>query len=255
MSGLRARSSIHAKYILRLVVRVIVAGVAVCLYICDRADFAVIKGAGFFYRFSVLHLLWLMWLMDMILQLVPARRYMALGSQKQFARFERAVDPAPPADALREFIRGANRGAAKVLALWLGVVLVLGIRYFTGILGAEELLLCAAFFYVCDLICVLVWCPFRALLMKNRCCTTCRIFNWDHLMMFSPLVFVPGVYTYSLVAIAAAVFLLWEVQFHRHPERFWARSNGALQCAQCTDKLCPVRIGAPRRREHTAAIK
>ena len=63
---------------------------------------------------------------------------------------------------------------------------------------------------MCDLICVLIWCPFR-LIMKNRCCTTCRIFNWDHLMMFSPLIFMGGFFASSLVILSAVAWLVWEL--------------------------------------------
>ena len=93
------------------------------------------------------------------------------------------------------------------------------------------------FFYVCDLICVLVWCPFR-LIMKNKCCTTCRIFNWDHLMMFSPLIFCGGFFSISLVVIAFLAFLIWELSIILYPERFSEMTNVALRCSNCTDKLC-----------------
>ena len=77
--------------------------------------------------------------------------------------------------------------------------------------------------------------------MKNRCCTTCRIFNWDHMMMFSPIVFIPGVFTWTLCLAAVVVFLVWEITFALHPERFWEGSNSALHCANCTDRLCGER--------------
>ena len=92
-------------------------------------------------------------------------------------------------------------------------------------------------FYVCDLICVLIWCPFR-LIMGNRCCTTCRIFNWDHFMMFSPMLFMGGFYGMSLVILSILALLVWEIGVLIHPERFWEKSNIALKCSQCTDKLC-----------------
>ena len=86
------------------------------------------------------------------------------------------------------------------------------------------------FFYLCDLVCVLVWCPFRVFLMKNRCCTTCRIFNWDHLMMFAPFLFLPGFYGWSLLGMSVVTFAVWEIAFRLHPERFWEGSNQALKC-------------------------
>ena len=109
--------------------------------------------------------------------------------------------------------------------------------YFFGVIDKVTLFMISVFFYVCDLICVLIWCPFR-LIMKNRCCTTCRIFNWDHLMMFSPLIFMGGFFASSLVILSAVAWLVWELCVMMYPERFWDHSNAALQCCECTDKLC-----------------
>ncbi len=106
-----------------------------------------------------------------------------------------------------------------------------------NVLTDPALFMITVFFYVCDLICVLIWCPFR-LIMKNRCCTTCRIFNWDHLMMFTPMLFVRGFYSLSLILMSIAVWLVWELCVMMYPERFWEVSNTALSCANCTDKLC-----------------
>ena len=74
--------------------------------------------------------------------------------------------------------------------------------------------------------------------MKNKCCTTCRIFNWDHLMMFTPMLFIKGFYSYSLILLAFGVFAVWEICVFLYPERFWENSNMALKCSECTDKLC-----------------
>ena len=74
--------------------------------------------------------------------------------------------------------------------------------------------------------------------LKNKCCTTCRIFNWDHLMMFSPIIFMGGFYAVSLVTLALLAWLVWELCIMIYPERFWDRSNAALKCSECTDKLC-----------------
>jgi len=54
----------------------------------------------------------------------------------------------------------------------------------------------------------------------------------------SPFLFLPGFYTTSLLLGSVAVVAAWEVCIILHPERFWEYSNAALQCANCTDKLC-----------------
>lgn len=235
--GSRGVSVMLRKYRLRLAFRVLTAVVTVWVLLADRSAFRVLTGWGFWQRLSPLHLLWLIWMGDMVLQLIPTRQVMALGSQKQFGRWYR---PAAgwDAGALADYVRKSDRGANKVLVSWVAVTIILGVLRSAEIFGPEELLLTSVFFYVCDLICVVVWCPFRTFLMKNRCCTTCRIFNWDHMMMFVPFLFVPGFYGWTLAGLAAVVAVVWEVQWRRHPERFWEGSNQALRCANCTDRLC-----------------
>ena len=135
------------------------------------------------------------------------------------------------------YIVATTKAAYKVFLLWCGLIAGIGVLYYSGVLDRANLFMISVLFYVCDLICVLIWCPFR-LIMKNRCCTTCRIFNWDHLMMFSPLIFLNGFYTRSLVLMAAVAWLVWELCVMMYPERFWEHSNAALLCSECTDKLC-----------------
>ena len=113
----------------------------------------------------------------------------------------------------------------------------MGSSQLKGWISKGIMLIIAIFFYVCDLICVLIWCPFR-LIMKNRFCTTCRIFNWDHFMMFSPLVFVGGFYSWSLFGLSLLALIVWEACVFMYPERFWEVSNLSLRCSECSDKLC-----------------
>ncbi|MBQ9750293.1 MAG: hypothetical protein IJV87_06925, partial [Clostridia bacterium] len=91
---------------------------------------------------------------------------------------------------------------------------------------------------VCDMICILFFCPFQTWFMKNRCCTTCRIYNWDFAMMFTPFIFIPNVYTWSLLGFALALLARWEITVHKHPERFSEKTNACLSCKNCEEKLC-----------------
>ena len=242
-----ACSPMRKSYILRFVGRALVLLAAVALYVLHPQSFSILEGMNFFRKFSILHLLWGLWVLDMALQMIPSRRFIALGSQKQFGRYFQSAPRSPDKEALQGFIKSSNRSAAVILALWVALVLVLGGLHLLGILDRGILVLISAVFYVCDLICVLFWCPFRVLFMKNRCCTTCRIFNWDHLMMFVHLLFVPSFFTLSLGIASVLIFLVWEVKFHRHPEWFWDRSNRALRCISCTDRLCGRCMSAPEK--------
>ena len=191
----------------------------------------------FFSRFSLLHILWGIWVVDMLLQIIPIRNQLPLGSMKLFPSRFKPIREKINYEALRSYILTTTKAAYKVFLLWCALIAIIGALYWNGIITKTVLFMISVLFYVCDLICVLIWCPFR-LLMKTRCCTTCRIFNWDHLMMFSPLVFMGGFYATSLVVMAFLAWLVWELCILIFPERFWDKSNAALKCSECTDKLC-----------------
>ena len=232
-----AMSKMRKMYYLRFLGRCLTLAACVVLYFLYPKSFDVLDGFHFFRKFSPLHILWAIWMFDMACQLIPIKKHVPLGSQKLFAQHYRPASEAVKKDALRKYMNKSARSAALVLVLWVAFIGAIGGLYFLDIIDKKILFLFSACFYVCDLICVLFWCPFR-LMLKNRCCTTCRIFNWDHMMMFSPLVFIGGFYAGSLMLVALAVLGLWELFAFIHPERFWQGSNKALQCVNCTDKLC-----------------
>ena len=229
-------SHIRKRYIVRLVARCAILLFAVALYVTGFEKHDILQGFAFFHRFSWLHILWCIWMLDMLQQLIPAKD-IALGSHKVFLkRFKPALERVNVA-SLKKYIVTTTRSAYKVMVLWIALIAALGLLKHWNVLTDAHLFLVSVLFYVCDLICVLIWCPFR-LILKNRCCTTCRIFNWDHLMMFSPLVFMGGFYALSLFGMSVLVWLMWELSIMIFPERFWEFSNDALKCANCTDKLC-----------------
>ena len=230
-------SATRKKYFIRLVGRSI--AFIICLAACFLKPqwFEVLKGNNFFSAFSPLHLLWGIWIIDMVLQILPVRNKIALGSQKLFANRFRPIREKINYQALRNYITSTTKSAYRVLIIWGLLVAFIGVLYLSNIINRLWLFMIATFFYVCDLICVLIWCPFR-LIMKNKCCTTCRIFNWDHLMMFSPLIFMGGFYSLSLIVMAGMAWLIWELCVMIYPERFWEMTNAALKCSECTDKLC-----------------
>ena len=229
-------SRIRKIYMARLVLRCLVLLAAVALYILRPQEFDILRGFAFFKKFSVFHLLWLVWMGDMLCQLIPAKD-IALGSHKYMEFRFRPVLEKINIPALKEHIVATTRAAYKVFLIWTLLIAAIGVLKFVGVLTDAHLLLISVLFYVCDLICVLIWCPFR-LMMGNKCCTTCRIFNWDHLMMFTPMVYVMGFYSLSLLAMAIVIWVIWELCVMLYPERFWEKSNAALKCSECTDKLC-----------------
>ncbi len=231
-------SKIRRAYVIKLILRIMVLIATVVLYFVAPDQFGVIEGWNFFKGFSVFHLLWLAWVIDMIVQLIPVKNNIALGSQKYFKeRFRPVLDKIFDKEKLKKFISDTNKAAGKVMALWATFIAAIGALKHFKVLENKHLFLISVAFYVCDLICVLIWCPFR-LMLGNKCCTTCRIFNWDHLMMFTPMLFVGSFFSTSLLIFSIIDILIWEIVFDLHPERFWENSNMALKCSECTDKLC-----------------
>ena len=229
-------SATRKRYFIRLIARIaIFFG---CLYMCsDSEKFEILNGNNFFEEFHILHILWFVWICDMFLQIIPIKNKVALGSQKLFANRFQPIREKINYEALKNYVVTTTKSAYKVFIIWGMVVIGIGILYYNAIINKIWVFMISVFFYVCDLICVLIWCPYR-LLMKNKCCTTCRIFNWDHLMMFIPLIFIGGFYSISLVVMAILAWLVWELCVMFYPERFSEMTNAALKCSMCTDKLC-----------------
>ncbi len=224
-------------YFIRLAGRIMILFLAVLLYLFEKEQFAITEGWNFFQKFSLLHILWAIWIWDMVLQLMPVKAHISIGSQKVFESLFRPIKEKIHQKQLKKYIKDTTAAAYKVMIIWVVLTLVVSVLYTNNVIDTPIMILISVFFYVCDLICVLIWCPFR-LIMGNKCCTTCRIFNWDHLMMFLPMITVNSFYSWSLVLLSFCIWLVWEICVFVYPERFWENSNMALKCSECTDKLC-----------------
>ncbi len=224
-------------YFLRLTGRIAVFVIAILLYAFEISAYSIADGWNFFSNVSLLHLLWILWMCDMVLQLIPIKSHISIGSQKVFESLFKPIKENVNYKKLKQYIKDTTATAYKVMLIWIAGTIFISILYLGGIIDTGTMVLISTFFYVCDLICVLIWCPFR-LIMHNKCCTTCRIFNWDHLMMFMPIIALNSFFSWSLIIFALVVWLVWEICVLIYPERFWENSNMALRCSECTDKLC-----------------
>ena len=174
---------------------------------------------------------WVFFVVEMIFRFFPSR-VESMGCQKQFKRNYEPTDGAQAPE------NQSWKSTALVAAVWLLLNGAIGLLYFLKLLDVGLLILIALAFSVCDIICILFFCPFQTWFMKNRCCATCRIYNWDFAMMFTPLVFIPSLYTYSLLGCALILLLRWEITYKIYPERFSTKTNKCLDCSRCKEKLC-----------------
>lgn len=224
----------------RLVWRVVVVLGVVQMYVKDRTSLAISSGLSLRDGFKPLHLIWLLYAGEMLLKVIP-QKITSIGSRKVFkALFEPAADRLSAVQIMAEKQK-RNETVKKVFIVWFGSNALLAAGCFARILSESALLLTSLFYYVGDLICVIFFCPFQTVIMKNRCCVTCPIFNWDSLMYCTPLIFIRSFYSWSLVLMALSLFIWWEVAFRKHPQRFLAACNEKLKCANCAEQICKVK--------------
>ena len=170
---------------------------------------------------------------EVTLRFFPSRLE-SMGCQKQFAH---NYIPTVESDGGRHRL-GTWRSTLAVLLVWLSLNGAIAALYYTGIIDEGILVLIFLFYSVSDMICILFFCPFQTWFMKNKCCGSCRIYNWDYAMMFTPLVFVPHPLARALFLMGILLLVVWEITILLHPERFDVVTNAALRCANCPEKLC-----------------
>ncbi|MBQ3110737.1 MAG: hypothetical protein IJC69_06315 [Clostridia bacterium] len=181
-----------------------------------------------------LALVWITLFVDGLLKLFPLK-YEAMGSQKQFKKnFAPAKDKAKAKMA-------SGKKVILVAALWVVLNAIIAHLYFKSIIDAGIMVIISLFYSVCDMVCILFYCPFQQIL-GNKCCTTCRIYNWDYIMMFTPLMFIGNAFGAVLVVLGIVIFIRWEYTAIKHPERFCEETNDNLKCARCTEKRCSRKI-------------
>ncbi len=220
----RKLSKISFLHYVKLVLRSLLFIAVLVTYILDRTEVLT-------YNAIIPAIVWVFFVVEMFFRFFPSRLE-SMGCQKQFARnYDPVGDASKPENQ-------SWRETAIVILVWLILNGVIGALYYAGILDRGILILIAIGYSVCDIICILFFCPFQTWFMKNRCCTTCRIYNWDFAMMFTPLVFIPSLYTYSLLGCALVLLVRWELSYRLHPERFSPSTNRCLDCSRCEEKLC-----------------
>ena len=160
----------------------------------------------------ILLVIWAVFVFEMVLRFFP-NRYESPGSQKQFAA--NYIKTGETQITIPD-----NNGTVLVALVWIVFNGIFGALHMAGILDDGIMILLCSAYSVCDMICILFFCPFQTLFLKNKCCSECRIYNWDYAMMFTPLFFVQRFYAWSLLALSIALLLRWEFTFYRHPERF-----------------------------------
>lgn len=183
---------------------------------------------------AIIIFIWIVFITEIIFRFFPSSLE-SMGCQKQFKKNYIPTD--------NPFYHVKNPGESRyslliVLFSWLLLNGFIYLLYFYGIIDDGIMILISLAYSVCDMICILFFCPFQQWMMKNKCCGSCRIYNWDYAMMFTPLLPLRNFFSWSLLLLSLLLVLNWEIDFRIHPERFYENTNQALSCKNCNEKLC-----------------
>jgi hypothetical protein len=213
--------------------RIAVFAAAVVFYALDRESLSFGNGAAFFASRPWLLALWLLLMGQLTLHLFSNTRL----RQRRSVRGTLAAD----AETRAALAANANAGALKVAALWIACNAAIAALYYIRLIGRSELLLLTLFYFVCDLVAVLVFCPFSRFIMHNKCCMTCRIYDWGAIMAYTPMLAVPTFFSWTLAGMAALILIRWEVTYARRRELFFEYTCDALSCVRCRAHLCRIK--------------
>ena len=204
------------------------------IFLFDALGFANVQLETTTFFKVVKWIIWVIFMLEMGLRFMPSS-FESMGCQKQFkVNYKR-----PTADYKPSFPEvGPKHPVLIVATSWIILNAAIAGLFYAGIIGERVMFLISMAYSICDMICILFFCPFQEWMMKNKCCGTCRIYNWDFIMMFTPMIFMPSVYNTSLFIVSLILFINWEVLYKMYPHRFHEESNMCLSCANCEEKLC-----------------
>lgn len=235
------KTSAFRFYMFKLVLRISIVLSVFIMYLQHKDQMVQLMNEPFWNGISIVHIVWCIFMGIMLFHLIP-NNWLSMARKKA-----RGTTYAPVTseeynelDLLR-FVQKMNLGAWKVMLVWLNFNAIWGFLYLFKLIDNADLLMITVFYFLCDYICILFFCPFQTYLMKNKCCINCRIYDWGHFMMFTPMLFIRNFYSWSLFFTSVIVLIHWELQYSKHPERFWEGTNKVLKCEHCVEKTCQIK--------------
>lgn len=222
---------IFCSYFSQFITRCVIFLICLALYIAARVkgvDDPFLKAPGNMIFWGII---WVIFMAEMLFRFLPTN-ILGIGCKKLFRRLFK------PTEKTKPHMSTSPWRVLLLAVIWIIANGLIGALYLLHIIDAGMLVLLSLLYSIGDLVCVLFFCPFRDWFLKNRCCADCVIYNWDYPMMFTPLIFIPHPYTWSLAGVSLILLVLWETAKVVHPERFAENTNAAISCKYCKHKPC-----------------
>lgn len=233
------RTAIVRQYEIKLIIRIMIFLTFLIGYLFYPEDIYKFINQPIQLGITPIHILWVIFMLMMVNHLTSKENF-TMALKKTYKEKYVPVPNYSELELLR-FVQNQNQKAWIVMLVWLCFNAIFGVLYLFNFIDKLDLLMLSVFYFLCDYICILFYCPFQTKIMKNRCCVNCRIYDWGHFMMFTPMLFIQDFYSWSLFFTSLVVLIHWEIIYAKHPERFWSGSNLTLQCANCQDKTCQIK--------------
>lgn len=138
-----------------------------------------------------------------------------------------------------------RNGIWKVIILWIIYLMAIFTVKYLGILTWQLFLAGMSAMFILNSIFTRKICLLSLLFLhnKNNCCKNCGINAWDYSIFASSLIFAPylslfaTILNITIISISLILLIVWEVLYHKYPERFYQEYNANLSCKGC-DKRC-----------------
>ena len=139
---MKKKSKFRKLYVRRLIIRIIIFLITLGIYLINPSSFEVALSYDFIKEISFLHILWLIWMTDMILQLCKVPKYWPLGSQKFWGH--RFIPDIKEIDVklIKKYMKKNTKECIAVAIVWLLILSIIYVLYFTKIIDYKIVILC-----------------------------------------------------------------------------------------------------------------
>ena len=233
------KTTMMKRYLIKFGIRILVFLSIFSLYLFDKDYLWHLVTSPITHGITPMYLVWFGFMLMMFYHIFPKEPFTMALLKSERDKYHEV--PEYNEIGLFQFVKYMNQQAWLVMLIWLLFNAIFGLLFAFEFIEEADLYMLTVFYFLCDYICILIYCPFQSHIMKNKCCVNCRIYDWGHFMMFTPMVFIRNFYTWSLFFMSCIVLIRWELIYAKFPERFWSGSNKNLQCANCQDKTCQIK--------------
>lgn len=152
------KTDMLTRYIIKFIIRFVVFVLIAILYVTNKPLMYDLMMQPIRMGISPMHVLWFGFMVMMLGHIFPTEKItMAVrkADKKIYIQQENYSEK-----ELFQYVQDQNVKAWKVMLIWLSFNAIFGALYLFGIMDNADLLMLTVFYFLCDYICILIFCPF-----------------------------------------------------------------------------------------------